>query len=80
MFAGKSAYPLKIKETLLPGRDRIYMTGLGNSRHFYFRTSILSLHAATFIYIVTLTLPQRKTTRNRMHWLMGEDNLYTLHK
>ncbi|HRR94369.1 MAG TPA: nicotinate (nicotinamide) nucleotide adenylyltransferase [Bacteroidales bacterium] len=73
--------PLKKKETLLPGRDRLYMTSLAIANHYNFRTCDIELTLPQPSYTIdTLAYLREKHPGNDFALTMGEDNLYTLHK
>lgn len=73
--------PLKAKETLLAGRDRLYMTELAIGSDKRFRVSDIEFNLPQPSYTIdTLTWLAEKYPSRRFALIMGEDNLSTLHK
>jgi len=73
--------PLKKKETLLPDRDRLYMVELAIEGNDKFRASDIEFRLPAPSYTIdTLTYLKEKYPDYEFCLIMGEDNLYTLHK
>jgi nicotinate-nucleotide adenylyltransferase len=73
--------PLKAKETLLAGRDRLYMTEQAIGGDSRFRVSDIEFSLPQPSYTIeTLTYLAEKYPARRFTLIMGEDNLSTLHK
>lgn len=73
--------PLKSKESLLAGRDRLYMTELAIGEDRRFRVSDIEFTLPQPSYTIdTLTHLSEKYPSRRFTLIMGEDNLSTLHK
>jgi nicotinate-nucleotide adenylyltransferase len=73
--------PLKKKETLLDDHQRLYMTQLAIGDNDKLKASDIEFRMALPSYTInTLTFLQEKHPRNEFCLVMGEDNLYTLHK
>ena len=73
--------PLKKKETLLADHHRLYMTqqAIGDSTRL--KASDIEFRLPIPSYTIdTLTYLKEKYTKNDFCLVMGEDNLYTLHK
>jgi nicotinate-nucleotide adenylyltransferase len=73
--------PLKKKETLLADHQRLHMVNLAigdyekmSASDIEFRLPVPSYTIDTLIYL------REKFPKHRFHLVMGEDNLYTLHK
>lgn len=73
--------PLKRKETLLADRQRLHMVRLATENIDQLKASDIefNLPAPSFT-IDTLAYLSEKFTGNEFCLIMGEDNLYTLHK
>jgi len=74
--------PLKKKVTLVSGHDRLKMVeiALGDD-NFRLRTSDIELSLPTPSYTIdTITYLQERFKETSFSLIMGEDNLYTLHK
>jgi len=73
--------PLKKKETLLADHQRLYMTQLAIGDSDRLKASDIEFKLALPSYTIdTLTFLQEKYPKNEFCLVMGEDNLYTLHK
>ena len=73
--------PLKEKETLLADHQRLYMTQLAIGDSDRLKASDIEFKLAVPSYTIdTLTFLQEKYPKNEFCLVMGEDNLYTLHK
>jgi nicotinate-nucleotide adenylyltransferase len=73
--------PLKKKETLLADHHRLYMTQLAIGDNDKLKASDIEFRMSLPSYTIdTLTFLQEKYPRNEFCLVMGEDNLYTLHK
>mgnify|MGYP001258050136 CR=1 FL=1 len=73
--------PLKKKETLLADHQRLYMTQLAIGESVSLKASDTEFRLAVPSYTIdTLTFLQEKYPKNEFCLVMGEDNLYTLHK
>jgi nicotinate-nucleotide adenylyltransferase len=73
--------PLKKKETLLADHQRLYMTQLAIGDNDKLKASDIEFRMALPSYTIdTLTFIQEKHPKNEFCLVMGEDNLYTLHK
>jgi nicotinate-nucleotide adenylyltransferase len=73
--------PLKNKETLLADHHRLYMTQLAIGDNSRIKTSDIEFKLPIPSYTIdTLTYLYEKYEKNRFCLVMGEDNLYTLHK
>ncbi len=73
--------PLKKKETLLADHHRLYMTQLAIGDSDRLKASDIEFRMAVPSYTIdTLTFLQEKYPKNEFCLVMGEDNLYTLHK
>lgn len=73
--------PLKPKESLLAGRDRLYMTEMAIGEDRRFRVSDIEFTLPQPSYTIdTLTHLSEKYPSHRFTLIMGEDNLSTLHK
>jgi nicotinate-nucleotide adenylyltransferase len=73
--------PLKKKESLLADHHRLYLTQLAIGDNDKMRVSDIELKLPVPSYTIdTLTYLQEKHPGNKFSLIMGEDNLYTLHK
>ena len=73
--------PLKKKETLLADNHRIYMTQLAIGDSDRLKVSDIEFKLPIPSYTIdTLTYLREKYPKNEFCLVMGEDNLYTLHK
>jgi nicotinate-nucleotide adenylyltransferase len=73
--------PLKKKETLLADHHRLYMTQLAIGDNDRLKASDIEFNLPVPSYTIdTLTFLKEKYARNEFCLVMGEDNLYTLHK
>ena len=73
--------PLKKKETLLDDHQRLYMTQLALGDNDKLRASDVEFRLPVPSYTIdTLTCLKEKYPGNKYCLVMGEDNLYTLHK
>jgi nicotinate-nucleotide adenylyltransferase len=73
--------PLKKKETLLADHQRLYMTQLAIGDNYKLKASDIEFRLAVPSYTIdTLTFLKEKYPKNKFCLVMGEDNLYTLHK
>ncbi len=73
--------PLKKKETLLADHHRLYMTQLAIGDNDRLKASDIELKMPLPSYTIdTLTFLHEKFPDNKFSLVMGEDNLYTLHK
>jgi nicotinate-nucleotide adenylyltransferase len=73
--------PLKKKETLLDDYQRLYMVQLATDNNDKFRASDIEFKMTIPSYTIdTLTFLQEKYPDHEFCLVMGEDNLYTLHK
>jgi nicotinate-nucleotide adenylyltransferase len=73
--------PLKEKETLLADHQRLYMTQLAIGDRDRLKASDIEFRLSVPSYTIdTLTFLQEKYPKNELCLVMGEDNLYTLHK
>ncbi len=73
--------PLKKKETLLPDRDRFYLVGLAIGDNNDLKPSDIEFNRPSPSYTVdTMALLTEKFPQHEFVLVMGEDNLYTLHK
>ena len=73
--------PLKKKETLLPDYHRLYMTELAIKNYEQMRASDIEFRLPIPSYTVdTLASIEEKHPADKFCLVMGEDNLYTLHK
>ena len=73
--------PLKRKETLLAGHHRLYMTQLAIGDNDRLKASDIEFKLPVPSYTIdTLTYLQEKHHNYKFCLVMGEDNLYTLHK
>jgi nicotinate-nucleotide adenylyltransferase len=73
--------PLKRKETLLADHHRLYMTQLAIGGNDRLKASDIEFRMTLPSYTIdTLTYLEEKHPKNEFCLVMGEDNLYTLHK
>lgn len=73
--------PLKKKSTLLPDYERLLMTELAIGDNYRLRASDIEFRLPIPSYTIdTLTYMNEKFPSNEFMPIMGEDNLYTLHK
>jgi nicotinate-nucleotide adenylyltransferase len=73
--------PLKKKETLLDDYQRLYMAQLAIGDNDSLRASDIEFRLSLPSYTIdTMTFLQEKHPDNEFCLVMGEDNLYTLHK
>jgi nicotinate-nucleotide adenylyltransferase len=73
--------PLKKKETLLDDYQRLYMTQLAIGDSDRLKASDIEFRLDVPSYTIdTLTYLKEKYPANEFSLVMGEDNLYTLHK
>jgi nicotinate-nucleotide adenylyltransferase len=73
--------PLKKKETLLPDRHRLYLVELAVGENDDLRPSDIEFNRPVPSYTIdTMALLTEKYPQDSFVLVMGEDNLYTLHK
>jgi nicotinate-nucleotide adenylyltransferase len=73
--------PLKKKETLLADHHRLYMTQLAIGDNDRLKASDIEFKLPVPSYTIdTLAYLKEKYPKNEFCLIMGEDNLYTLHK
>ncbi len=73
--------PLKKKETLLPDHHRLYMVELAIEGDYYFRASDIEFRLPFPSFTIdTLARLTERHPNYQYVLIMGEDNLYTLHK
>ncbi len=73
--------PLKKKETLLKDHHRLYMAQLAIGDNDKLKASDIEFKLPVPSYTIdTLTYLKEKFPKNEFCLVMGEDNLYTLHK
>ena len=73
--------PLKIKSSLLADRDRLYLVDLAIGDREAFRSSDIEFNRPLPSYTIdTMALLTEKYPNRGFVLIMGEDNLYTLHK
>ncbi len=73
--------PLKKKETLLDNYQRLHMTNLAIGKNDKMKASDIEFRLQVPSYTIdTLTYLEEKHPNNQFSLIMGEDNLYTLHK
>jgi nicotinate-nucleotide adenylyltransferase len=73
--------PLKKKETLLADHQRLYMAQIAIGDNTRLKASDIELRLPVPSYTIdTLAYLREKFPKNRFCLVMGEDNLYTLHK
>ncbi len=73
--------PLKKKETLLDNYQRLHMTNLAIGNSDKLKASDIEFRLPVPSYTIdTLTYLEEKNPNHQFSLIMGEDNLYTLHK
>ncbi|HEY5469925.1 MAG TPA: nicotinate (nicotinamide) nucleotide adenylyltransferase [Bacteroidales bacterium] len=73
--------PLKKKETLLADHQRFYMTQLAIGDNTRLKASDIEFKLPVPSYTIdTITYLKEKYQNNEFNLVMGEDNLFTLHK
>jgi nicotinate-nucleotide adenylyltransferase len=73
--------PLKKKSALLPDYERLLLTELAIGDNYRLRASDIEFRLPVPSYTIdTLTYLNEKFPSNEFMPIMGEDNLYTLHK
>jgi nicotinate-nucleotide adenylyltransferase len=73
--------PLKKKDNLLNDRDRLYLAGLATAGNDGLKASDIEFGRPAPSYTIdTMALLKEKYPKNKFVLVMGEDNLYTLHK
>jgi nicotinate-nucleotide adenylyltransferase len=73
--------PLKKKDTLLADHQRLHMVNLAIGDNNRLRSSDIEFRLPVPSYTIdTLTYLNEKYPKNEFALVMGEDNLYTLHK
>ena len=73
--------PLKKKETLLADHQRLYMTQLAIGDNVRLKATDIEFNLPVPSYTIdTLTYLKEKYPKNEFCLVMGEDNLYTIHK
>ena len=73
--------PLKKKETLLADHQRLHMVNLAIGDNVRLKASDIEFKLPVPSYTIdTLTYLKEKYPKNEFVLVMGEDNLYTLHK
>ncbi|MFH0843504.1 MAG: nicotinate (nicotinamide) nucleotide adenylyltransferase [Bacteroidota bacterium] len=73
--------PLKKKETLLDNYQRLHMVNLATGGNDRLKASDIEFRLPVPSYTIdTLAYLEEKNPRYRFSLVMGEDNLYTLHK
>ncbi len=73
--------PLKKKETLLDNYQRLHMTNLAIGSNDRMKASDIEFRLPVLSYTIdTLTYLEEKHPNHQFSLIMGEDNLYTLHK
>ena len=73
--------PLKKKETLLADHQRLHMANLAIGKNDRLKASDIEFKLPVPSYTIdTLTYLHEKYPKNEFVLVMGEDNLYTLHK
>lgn len=73
--------PLKKKETLLPDRQRLHMTRLGIGDNDKLKASDIEFKLPIPSYTIdTLAYLKEKHPDKEFSLVMGQDNVYTLHK
>jgi nicotinate-nucleotide adenylyltransferase len=73
--------PLKKKETLLDDYQRLHMTNLAIGNNDRMRASDIEFKMPVPSYTIdTLSYLEEKYPNHRFSLVMGDDNLYTLHK
>ena len=73
--------PLKKKESLLDDHQRLYMVQLAIGDNIHIKASDLEFNLPVPSYTIdTLAYLEEKYPQHVFYLVMGEDNLYTLHK
>jgi nicotinate-nucleotide adenylyltransferase len=73
--------PLKKKDNLLTDRDRLYLAGLATAGNDELNASDIEFGRTSPSYTIdTMALLKEKYPKHKFVLVMGEDNLYTLHK
>jgi nicotinate-nucleotide adenylyltransferase len=73
--------PLKKKDTLLPDRHRLYLVELAIGENDDLKPSDIEFNRPSPSYTIdTMALLTEKYPQHKFVLVMGEDNLYTLHK
>jgi nicotinate-nucleotide adenylyltransferase len=73
--------PLKIKSSLLSGRDRLYLVDLAIGDNVDMKSSDIEFNRPQPSYTIdTMAFLTENFPLHRFVLVMGEDNLYTLHK
>jgi nicotinate-nucleotide adenylyltransferase len=73
--------PLKKKDTLLKDRDRLYLAELATGNNDGLQASDIEFGRSAPSYTIdTMALLQEKYPHYKFVLVMGEDNLYTIHK
>ncbi len=73
--------PLKKKSTLLSDRDRLYLVDLAIGGNPDMKSSDIEFNRSSPSYTIdTMALLTERYPHHRFVLVMGEDNLYTLHK
>jgi len=73
--------PLKKKETLLPDRHRLYLVELATGENFDLKASDIEFNRPSPSYTIdTMAVLTEKYPQHKFMLVMGEDNMYTLHK
>jgi len=73
--------PLKKKESLLPDRHRLYLVELAIGENDDLKPSDIECNRQSPSYTIdTMALLTEKYPQHKFVLVMGEDNLYTLHK
>lgn len=73
--------PLKKQESLLPDHHRLYMVELAIEGEYSFKASNIEFRLPSPSYTIdTLARLKEDFPGNKFVLIMGEDNLYTLHK
>ena len=73
--------PLKNKETLLADHQRLYMAQIAIGDNVRLKASDIEFNLPVPSYTIdTLTYLKEKYPKNEFCLVMGEDNLYTVHK
>jgi nicotinate-nucleotide adenylyltransferase len=73
--------PLKKKESLLDDHQRLYMVQLAIGDNSHIKASDIEFNLQAPSYTIdTLAYLEEKFPQHKFYLVMGEDNLYTLHK
>lgn len=73
--------PLKKKEALLSDRDRLYLVELAIGKNYDLRSSDIEFYRPVPSYTIdTMAWLNERFPLHKFALVMGEDNLYTLHK